>query len=258
MPTYQNRYAQLYDIFYEDKQYDLESAFIHECLSKFGTSPPKTILELACGTGGHAMALEKHGYQIDATDISSDMLDLAIAKVGGSKSSIEFRLQDMRHLSRPIKSYDGVICLFDSIGYVQSNEAVLQVLEGVNCQLAEGGLFIFDFWHAAAMLTLYDPVRIRRWRVDDMDVIRISETKLDIQNQIGEVKYTIYELHSDGTFQEYCEVHKNRFFLEQEMATLLSRSNFKPLMWFAGYVPDEEITENTWHILVVAKKITAV
>ena len=68
-------------------------------------------------------------------------------------------------------SYDVMICLFDSIGYVVSNSGLLRVFQGVHRNLRPKGLFIFEFWHAAAMLTSYSPLRVRKLAVTEGEIL---------------------------------------------------------------------------------------
>ena len=254
MTSYAGRHADFYDIFYADKPYEAEASFVHECLQKYSSQPPRVLLELACGTGGHAFAMEKYGYSIIATDYSEDMLSHARRKAEKRKSKIEFRLQDMRELDLPEGPFDAVYCLFDSIGYVESNEALEQVFQGVNAHLKSEGLLVLEFWHAAAMLKSYDPLRVLKKQTPNGELIRISETTLDVERQLARVVYTIYEILEKGTHHKIQEVHQNRYFLVQEMDAWLSRFGFSPLRWCAGFDNEEEINASTWHIVVVAKK----
>jgi len=254
MSSYIGRHAELYDIFYADKPYEQEALFVHQCLQQYSAGTTKRLLELACGTGSHALILEKLGYEIVATDYSEEMLACAKRKAVKVGSSISFRTQDMRTLDIKDKPFDAVICLFDSIGYVGTNEALMQVLHRVHRHLRQKGLFVFEFWHAAAMLRSYDPVRVRRWSTPDGELVRISETQLEHARQLARVMYTIYELHHDGTYASLKETLTNRYFLVQEMAGWLSSCGFTPLKWFAGFAPDENITEQTWHIVAVAQR----
>jgi hypothetical protein len=97
-------------------------------------------------------------------------------------------------------------------------------------------------------------VRVRRWSTPKVELVRISETELEQAKQLARVTYTIYELHHDGTYASLKEMVTNRYFLIQEMAGWLSSCGFTPLKWFAGFVPDENITGQTWHIVAVARK----
>lgn len=254
MVSYAGKHAEFYDIFYQDKPYSLEAALVHNLFQKNSNGHCKRLLELACGTGRHALELEKLGYQIVATDYSQDLLNVARGKAKQQKSQVDFRLQDMRELSLTDEPFDGVYCLFDSIGYVQTNSAIQQVLKGVHKYLRSDGLFICEFWHAAAMLRNYEPFRERRWKTADGELIRTSSTRLDVEKQLAKVTYKITETLSNGTTTQLEETQVNRYFLVQEMAAFLENTGFAPLEWLTAY-SDEPITENTWHILAVARRI---
>lgn len=254
LTSYSGRHAELYDLFYADKPYAAEAAFVDECLTKYSVGPVTRLLEIACGTGTHAFHLEKHGHQITASDYSEGMLLRAKQKAAEKSSRVEFQLQDMTKLEVSGRPFDAAYCLFDAIGYVQTNDALFDVLHGVHNHLRPDGLFVFEFWHAAAMLRHYDPVRVRRWETDDSTVLRISETSLDVANQLSRVTYSIYELKNDGSYSTLTETQVNRYFLLQEMAAWLTTSGFTPVKWFAGFNDDETITDETWHIVAVARR----
>lgn len=252
--SYKGRHAELYDIFYSDKPYDSECSFVHQQLKELGGDKTRRLLELACGTGTHALLFEKLGYELVATDYSEDMLSVARAKASSVQSSIQFVFQDMRSLNLGIEPFDAAICLFDSIGYVQTNESVCQVFDGVHRHLKDDGLFVFDFWHAGAMLRHYDPLRVRRWKLSDREILRISESKLECGKQVCHVSYDIYEFRTDGTYSNVKETQTNRYFLIQEMRMLLETNGFAPLKFFSGYTQEEKIDEGTWHVLAAARK----
>lgn len=254
MSSYIGRHAEFYDIFYADKPYEEEAAFVHQCLQQYSEGATQYLVELGCGTGSHALALEKFDYKIVAIDYSEDMLVAARRKAATMASSIDFRWQDMRALEIAEKPFDAAICLFDSIGYVETNEAIMQVLRRVHRHLRPNGLFVFEFWHAGAMLQGYDPVRIRRWSIPEGELVRISDTTLDLVRQTASVTYTIYELRTEGIYNFFTETQTNRYFLVQEMAGWLSFCGFKPLKWFAGFSNDENVNQDTWHVLSVARR----
>lgn len=254
MTSYIGRHAAWYDFLYAEKDYAQEAAFVHQCIQGHSLNPARRILELACGTGSHAFALEKFGYEIIATDYSEDMLENARRKAQDASSVVDFRWQDMTSLDVSDGPFDAAVCLFDSIGYVATNQAIKNVLTGIHKQLRENGLFIFEFWHAAAMIRAYDPVRVRRLPTEDGELVRISESRMDYAKQLCHVTYTIYEMRSDGTYNQLNETQTNRYFLVQEMASLLADRGFVPVKWYKGFVDDEAIDENTWHVVAVARK----
>ena len=254
MTSYSGRHAELYDLFYAEKPYETEAAFVDQCLRTYAVGPTKRLLEIACGTGTHALQLEQRGYDIVATDYSSDMLERATQKASQAASSVEFQLQDMTELDVAGAPFDAAYCLFDAIGYVVTNNALEKVFRGVYKHLRADGLFVFEFWHAGAMLRRYDPVRIRRWQTEDGTILRLSETALDYAQQLSRVTYSIYELRANGTYSSLVETQVNRYFLLQEMAAWLTTTGFAPVKWFAGFTNDETISDETWHIVTVARR----
>jgi SAM-dependent methyltransferase len=254
MSSYIERHAALYDLFYGDKPYAAEAAFVSERLGEAGVAANGRILELACGTGRHAFEFEKRGYQVVATDYSPGMLACAQRAKQSAQSRVEFLEMDMRQLDVRGGPFDAVVSLFDSIGYVQTNEALLGVLKGAHRHLRPGGVLLIEFWHAAAMLRSYDPVRVRRFRVPEGEVIRISETSLDHVRQVAAVSYTILELGADGSTRRLQETHTNRYFLVQEMAALLDQGGFEPVRWCSGFDAARPIDGDTWHVVAVARR----
>jgi SAM-dependent methyltransferase len=254
MTSYEGRHAELYDLFYAAKDYEGEARFVHERLARFAEGPVRRVLELACGTGRHALALERLGHEVVGIDHSDSMLAVARRRAAEAGARAAFRAGDLRALDGEGAPFDAAVCLFDSIGYVATNEALEEALRGVHRAVRPGGLFLFEFWHAAAMLRGYDPVRVRRFAAPGAEVVRISETLLDCERQLAHVTYTIHEHRQDGTFASFSETQTNRFFLVQEMARWLETTGFTPLAWHDGFSTEGAISERTWHVVAVARR----
>ena len=254
MGSYLGQHAEYYDIFYQDKDYAAEAAFVHRCLEQHGDGQVARLLELACGSGNHAFELEEMGYQIVATDYSSDLLAVAERKAATRGSQVDFRLTDMRTLSLDDEPFDAIYCLFDSIGYVQTNAALSQTLDGVRRHLRPGGLFLVEFWHAAAMLRHYEPERERAWQAEGLTLMRRSTTRLDVAQQLAEVHYAIEAVDADGKRTELEETQVNRYFLAQEMAQFFAQTGLEAVDWRHAYEWDRPIDKDTWHILAVARR----
>ena len=253
MSSYLDRHAELYDVFYADKPYAAEAAFVAELLGELGARAPGRLLELACGTGRHAREFERLGYSVVATDYSKDMLACAKRRGAEAGSKVTFLEGNMRTLDLPGQTFDGAVCLFDSIGYLQTNEAILEALRSIRRHLRPGAPLVLEVWHAAAMLRSFDPVRVRRFRTSDGEVVRISETTLDAFRQLGHVSYEIIETR-DGATTRVRETQTNRYFLAQEMRGLLEQAGFEAVRWCAGFSHADAIDERTWHIVVGARR----
>ena len=251
MSVYEGEYADLYDLFYADKPYDEEVRFTDGLLREHSKGPSKRLLEVACGTGQHAVRFAARGWDVVGVDLSADMVRRAEGRKGSS--TVEFFQQDMRELDVPVKGFDAVTCLFDSLGYCVSNEAIGETLTRVRRHLRPDGLFVTEFWHAPPMLRDFDPVRARQWETAEGSIVRISRTTLDVVTGTAKVVYDVYKLRQDGTYGAWHEEHLNRYFLVQEMALLLETAGFEPIKWLAGFDAASPVDDSTWHVVVLAR-----
>ena len=136
------RFADVYDQLVQDIPYKKWADYLQSAFLKFNQKP-ELILELACGTGNMTIELSKRGFQMIGLDISVDMLSKAYEKALESNQDILFINQDMRNFELH-GTVDAVICLLDSLNYMDSIDEVKQVFELVSRYLNPGGLFIFD------------------------------------------------------------------------------------------------------------------
>lgn len=251
---YAENYAALYDDFHRDKPYGKETEFLHGKLREHGIERGGRILELACGTGEHALRLSKLGYVLTATDRSAAMIELARKKARRQKLTVRFLQCDMTKLPAPDRKFDAAICLFDSIGYLKTDERIAALLECVHRSVRPGGLFILEFWHAPAMLNKYDPVRLRHVKHGAATVFRVSETQLMPERSLAQVTYTVYELRTNATYRKFKERHTNRYFTIAEMLSLARARGFRPLETFDGFqaVP---VSDGTWHVLAIWRAV---
>lgn len=101
----------------------------------------KKILELACGSGEITIALAKFGYQITASDLSSEMVEMAKRKEGSKL--VRWNVQDMRTFEDD-ETYDTILCLCDSFNYILNEQAITHMIKNIYHHLNEHGIFIMD------------------------------------------------------------------------------------------------------------------
>jgi len=245
--------ARLYDEFYATKPYLEEARFVSECFVDAGIPPGGRVLDLACGTGGHALELAALGYQVVGVDIAEGMLEEARRKASSRGLAVEFLCQDLRQLDVGEGTYDAAVCLFDSLGYLLTDADISDALSRVHRSLKPGGVFVVEAWHGAAMLSAYDKVRVRHFGLPGNEIVRLSETEVDVESQSATVSYTVFRQASDGRWDSFREEHRNRFFMRQDLARLLEGAGLIPYRWLAGYA-DGPITMETWHLVTVCRK----
>ena len=245
--------ARLYDEFYATKPYVEEARFVSYCFSEAGLPPGGRVLDLACGTGGHALELAALGYEVVGVDIAEGMLQEARRKASSRGLAVEFLCQDLRQLDVEEGTYDAAVCLFDSLGYLLTDADISYALSRVHRSLKPGGVFVVEAWHGAAMLSAYDKVRVRRFSLPGEEVVRVSETEVDVDSQSATVSYTVFRQAPDGRWDGFREEHRNRFFFRQDLARLLEGAGLIPYRWLPGYA-DGPITMATWHLVAVCRK----
>ncbi len=256
MSAYAGDFARLYDLFHSEKPYEAEADFVDRLIKREARGASATLLDVACGTGRHAARLATLGWSVVGVDISDDMLEAAAGRTNGL--GVTLVRQDMAQLDLEKRDFDAAVCLFDSIGYAVTNEAIAASLTAIRRHLRADALLILEFWHAPAMTSGYDPVRVREWDIPDGRIVRVARTTLDVTAQTATVDYTVIRLNADGRFEEWRETHTNRYFMVQEMRVLLADAGFTATGFFAGFDERLPIGPSTFHVLVVARATGAI
>jgi SAM-dependent methyltransferase len=246
--TYQSLHARHYDLIYAGKPYAAEAAFVDGLLGR----PRGRLLDLACGTGRHAVELSRLGWAVTGVDYGADLLERAHANAAAAGVEIALHEQDMRTLDLGGERFDAVTCLFDSIGYPQSDEGVIAALQGARRHLAPGGTFVAEFLHAPAMIAGFDPVKVRTWELPEGgELLRVSRTRLDLEASVMHVGYDLLELGADGTYRRAAEEQSNRYFTVSEMRGLIRQAGLAEREFVHAYAQEPAITGDTWHVLAV-------
>jgi SAM-dependent methyltransferase len=122
-----------------DAQIALEVNFIEESL---GLAKNAVVLDLACGTGRHAIEMARRGYQIVGFDLSLAMLARAADEAQERDQKLNFVQGDMREMTFG-ETFDGVYTWNTSFGFFDE-EKNNGVIANVHRALKAGGLFLLD------------------------------------------------------------------------------------------------------------------
>ncbi len=135
--------AKWYDVLYSFKDYKQESEAIVSVLKR---EHPRanSILDVACGTAEHDKYLSKM-YSVDGIDINSEFIDVASKKNPDGK----FFCADMTDFDLS-KTYDIILCLFSSIGYVKTIDNIIKTLHCFKRHLNNDGIIVIEPWFVPA------------------------------------------------------------------------------------------------------------
>ena len=257
MNTYQDLHAAYYDLVYATKPYAKEAGFVAGHLERLGagpSGPAPALLDLACGTGRHAVAFAALGYAVTGVDWSEDLLGCARRSAAAGGIDALFVRQDMRALDLDGPPFNAITCLFDAIGYPLSNAGIVATLVAARQHLAPAGALAVEFLHAPAMLRHASPVSVRRFATPEGgELVRISESRLDHAAQAMRVSYELIDLKPGGVgYVRSREVQENRFFSVEEMRALMATAGLEVESFVPAYSASEAIDDHTWHVLALA------
>ena len=115
MDAYHNLAAS-YDRLTNDVDYEATVAFYEEILKREGLAP-RTVVDMACGTGSVSEILARKGYEVTGVDLSEEMLTEAMMKTMDMENRPMFSCQNLRDLRLP-KAVDMAVCALDSLDYI--------------------------------------------------------------------------------------------------------------------------------------------
>ena len=251
-------YAAVYDALYGEKDYAGETDLIARLFALHADGPVASVLDLGCGTGGHALPLAARGLRVTGVDRSPAMLARARVKAAEITSAAvappEFIEADVRTL-RLGRVFDAAIMMFAVLGYQQDDEALLATLAAVRRHLPPSGLFLFDIWYGPAVLAQRPGDRARRSTPADGRIHRTTRSDPDIRSQICRADFHVLRLAGDRIVGEDRETHAMRFFFDRELGLALAACGFRLEALRAFPDVGREPDETTWTVIGVARAL---
>jgi glycine/sarcosine N-methyltransferase len=108
----------------------------------------RSILDAACGSGQHTIALARRGYEVVGADLSAAMVGRArenAAAAGVDATFVVAGLGELASVARPAGSeapFDALLCLGNSLPHLLTAEAVAAALDDFAAVLRPGGLLV--------------------------------------------------------------------------------------------------------------------
>ncbi len=221
-------FAYYYDALMKNVDYQEWTNQVERIFNKYGKKP-KTIVDLACGTGGVTNVLASRGYQVTGIDISEDMLFVAREKARKSGLKISYVCQDMAELTlhRPV---DAVLCMCDGFNYILDKDRLQKTMNRIAGYLNKGGILVFDistYYKLSSILgnsTMAD---------NNEQLSFIWFNYFDRESGLLEMNLTFFDKQG-RMYRRSDETHVQRAYTEEEIRELLQASGFSEIAVFSA------------------------
>lgn len=116
-----------------------EKTFFRKIIQDAGAG---RILDIACGTGQHAIMFSSWGLSVSASDASIEMVELARENAVKAGAEVEFAVAGLDEVDKPFNpGFDVITCVGNSLPHVRSYEGLTKVAGAVSNLLRHEGVF---------------------------------------------------------------------------------------------------------------------
>jgi SAM-dependent methyltransferase len=206
----------------------VEMPFMQDQLKLAGAT---RVLDSACGTGMHAIALAQAGFDVSGTDFSAGMIERARANAQAAHANVQFEVAGFGELAGAFgkNSFDAILCLGNSLPHLLSAGQVHAALEDFAACLNPDGLVIiqnrnFDAVMANKMRWM-EPQSAREGQ-DEWLFLRFYDFESD-----GRLTFNILNLHRHGEKPWSQALHSTQLnpLLASDMQGSLERAGFRSI-----------------------------
>jgi glycine/sarcosine N-methyltransferase len=142
VPLY-DTFSARYDYFVNwEQRLRHEMPFIERQLGILGA---RRVLDVACGTGRHSVALAQAGYDVTGTDLSAGMIEQARKNAALADRQARFVVAGFSQLRESVDGeFDALLCLGNSLPHVLTRDALRATVADFTAVLRRGGLVLMQ------------------------------------------------------------------------------------------------------------------
>lgn len=141
-------------------------------LTEIAGQPPKTILDIACGTGAYSVELAKRGHLVTAVDLNAKMIELLKEKLvsTGLEGRIKPIVANMLELRNTLPStFDLAFCIGNSLVHLDGQKEIHKFFTDIKHLLVDNG-------HLVIQIINYD--RVLEKNIKSLPTIEAAEKQL--------------------------------------------------------------------------------
>lgn len=188
--AFYDRHAPFYDRGAFTKHTIAEVDFLVAVLA---LEPGARILDLGCGTGRHSIELSRRGFRMTGVDLSSRMLQQAMAKANEAGVEVDWRHADATSYVAT-EPFDAALCLCGSAFTMPDLEADplahdRAILANVHRSLQPGGPFVLTTPNGYRRIRGVTDADIASGAFDPATMVQVREDDFAIGGAAGRMRY---------------------------------------------------------------------
>ena len=225
MDAYHNLAAS-YDRLTNDVDYEATVAFYEEILKREGLAP-RTVVDMACGTGSVSEILARKGYEVIGVDLSEEMLTEAMMKTMDMENHPMFSCQNLRDLRLP-RAVDMAVCALDSLDYITDPADCEAAIRRAYRVLNPGGIFIFDVNTPEKLRAMDGQMFID----EDDDVFCVWRGEFDEETNICSYGMDLFQREGEKWVRSF-EEHQEYAYSREQLMGYLKKAGFTNIEVYA-------------------------
>jgi len=233
----------------------LEIPFIESQIpSSTEYNQPIRVLDVACGTGMHAIELAHRGYQVAGADLSVGMIERAMANAAAEGVQVEFHQASFGELAEIYSDFDALLCLGNSLPHVLNPMQLAGTLSDFAACLQPNGTLLIQNRNFDAILAKHERwMEPQSYREDDREWIFLRFYDFDPD---GLITFNMITLRRSGQSVWTQKLNSSRLYplLRDELATALHQSGFRQVVCYGGMDGKPFDRETSNNLVVIARK----
>lgn len=234
------------------KRLSFELPFVEQQLS---ASRMRRILDVACGSGQHAIALLQRGYEVTGVDLSAGMIERARANAAAADVAGRFVVGSFGELASQVGgTFDALLCLGNSLPHVLTDQALQATLADFRAVLASGGLLLVqnrNFDAVLAQQARWMPPQAHSEPGREWLFLRFYDFQPD-----GTLAFNVVTLQRDqgGAWQQRVRATTLRPWRRDELVDAVTSAGFAPVPCYGDMAGAPFDSTGSANLIIVAQR----
>ncbi|MCG2787382.1 MAG: class I SAM-dependent methyltransferase [Anaerolineae bacterium] len=231
----------------------LEIPFLTDQLRAIGA---KSVLDAACGTGMHTLALSQAGFDAAGADLSAGMIARAMENAQAVGLQTPFKTAGFGELSAAFgpESFDALFCLGNSLPHLLTPELLSAALADFALVLKPGGLVIIQNRNFDAVMA-----KRQRWMepqsARDGQIEWLFQRFYDFESD-GLLTFNVITLRREetGNWVQSVQSTQLRPLLSAELQSAFQEAGFESISCYGDLTGSVLNPESSGNLVIVARR----